>query len=176
MRIPTTYIRSVSTLAILVFLGIGIHPILIGGIVDHNTIFQFIIIGCLASFPLVYDVFRHTSVRYYVLTVSACAVLLSVITIIGDPYLSLTIAASAILMSLFSTVWIRTIRIFYGIISTTFFISFALFIYAYTYGHYGVNPFDPTNWHWSEVVSVLAVIWLLFRSWCLSTYTMNNRE
>ena len=167
-----TYTRSVSALAVLMFLGIGIHHLIMGGLPVHHAVFQFVIIGCITTVPLVYDIFRSGSVKYYVLTLAVCAAALSLITVFDGTYFSLTVIVYAALMAAFSTVWIRAIRIFYGIIGILLCVTTMLFIYAYTYGHYGVNPLNPVNWHWSEVLPVLSVMWLVVRSWCLSTYAV----
>ena len=182
-NIQTICIRSVSALAVPVFLGTAITPFLIHGTIHDplsaaalQAVFQILLIGFLIPIPLVYDVFRHTRVRYYVFTVAACTAALSLTAVTDDPHITAAALLYTAAAVLFSTVWIRFIRIFYGIIGTLLSAAMLLVIYAYTYGHYGVNPLNPTYWHWSEVLPVLAVLWLLIRSWHLSTYTPDTRE
>ena len=176
-----TLVRSISALVFLIFFAASVASLVIDIFVydvsfdrlshDIQTTLLQVISGFLIAIPLIYDTFRSVKVKYYVCVVAVCAVLLYLIAIPDNPYFFIFCTLLAALMTLFSTRWFRFARIFYGICSTLFFLLFLLFVYAFTYGHYGVNPLDPSFWNWDEIVITLAILWLLFRSWCRSTYT-----
>ena len=130
-------------------------------------------IGFLSTIPLVHDVFRNAKVEYYTRTVAVLTSLFYLYLIIignGNILFNIFFIIVAALIVLFSTKWHRFIRIFYGILTTLGFLFLLLFIYAYTYGHYGVNPLEPGNLSLGEIIPVAAAVWLLIRSWCRSTY------